>query len=41
MYGINVLKEFVDECITEYNNYLINNSVNKKYFSYSYYDTDS
>jgi len=41
IYGVNVLKEFVDECITEYNNYLINNSINKKYFSYSYYDTDS
>ena len=38
---VNKLKEYVNECVIEYNDYLINNNINKRFFNYNYYDQDS
>lgn len=38
---VNKLKEYVNECVIEYNDYLINNSINKRFFNYNHYDQDS
>ena len=40
-YKIEKLKEYINKCVIEYNDYLINNSIDKRYFSYNYYDQDS
>ena len=31
----------MNECVIEYNDYLINNSINKRFFNYNHYDQDS